>query len=236
MSRYAVHQQNLIGRDFVVGDIHGCFSRLAQMLDGIGFDESQDRLFSVGDLVDRGPESDQCLAWLNKPWFHAVRGNHEEMIIEAYLRGGDKDLSFANGGAWIYGLPEVEAQCYAALFDDLPFAMEVVAGNLRFGLVHAECPMGDWDWFKAALEQPSDGSIASASLEAAALWARTRISHEDSSKISGVDFVVVGHTPQAAPLCLGNVIYLDTGACFGRPLSMLCLNTMSIYVEERAAA
>ena len=54
MPRFA---QNTVGRDFAVGDIHGCFTELQRGLDAIGFDPSTDRLFSVGDLVDRGPES-----------------------------------------------------------------------------------------------------------------------------------------------------------------------------------
>ena len=54
MPRFA---QNTVGRDFAVGDIHGCFTELQRGLEAIGFDPSTDRLFSVGDLVDRGPES-----------------------------------------------------------------------------------------------------------------------------------------------------------------------------------
>ena len=51
MPRFA---QNTVGRDFAVGDIHGCFTELQRGLEAIGFDPSTDRLFSVGDLVDRG--------------------------------------------------------------------------------------------------------------------------------------------------------------------------------------
>ena len=49
--------QNPDGRDYVVGDIHGMFHHLEVLLNDIGFDEDCDRLFSVGDLVDRGPHS-----------------------------------------------------------------------------------------------------------------------------------------------------------------------------------
>ena len=58
------------GRDFVVGDIHGMFQHLTELLEQIEFDEGSDRLFSVGDLVDRGPESHRALEWLDKPWFY----------------------------------------------------------------------------------------------------------------------------------------------------------------------
>lgn len=42
---------NPVGRDFAMGDIHGCFTELQRGLDAIGFDAGTDRLFSVGDLV-----------------------------------------------------------------------------------------------------------------------------------------------------------------------------------------
>ena len=59
-------EANALGRDFAVGDIHGAFADLRRALDAIGFDEHRDRLFSVGDLVDRGPESEAALEWLKK--------------------------------------------------------------------------------------------------------------------------------------------------------------------------
>jgi serine/threonine protein phosphatase 1 len=52
---------NATGRDFAVGDIHGCFSALEAALRHVGFSPDSDRLFSVGDLVDRGSESDQVV-------------------------------------------------------------------------------------------------------------------------------------------------------------------------------
>ena len=46
---------NRRGRDLAVGDIHGYFALLQQALNRVGFDPVCDRLFSVGDLTDRGP-------------------------------------------------------------------------------------------------------------------------------------------------------------------------------------
>src|SRR5690606_8090567 len=66
--------RNTAGRDIAVGDIHGHFTALQRELDRIDFDPAVDRLFSVGDLVDRGPECEDVIKWLNYPWFHPVRG------------------------------------------------------------------------------------------------------------------------------------------------------------------
>ena len=48
---------NESGRDFVVGDVHGCFRTLEHALGALTFDPNLDRLFGVGDLVNRGPHS-----------------------------------------------------------------------------------------------------------------------------------------------------------------------------------
>ena len=71
-------KENWHGRDFVLGDLHGCLELLQIEMIKVGFNEETDRIFSVGDLVDRGPDSLKCLELVFEPWFHSVLGNHEE--------------------------------------------------------------------------------------------------------------------------------------------------------------
>ena len=73
---------NAEGRDFLVGDLHGHRGLFESELDDLGFDPACDRVFSVGDLIDRGPESLATLRLIEEPWFHAVLGNHELMLLE----------------------------------------------------------------------------------------------------------------------------------------------------------
>ena len=103
---------NARGRDFVVGDLHGCFGLLDRLLEHVRFDPASDRLFSVGDLVDRGPDSLRCVEFLASPWFYAVKGNHETLLLEffeSYLADGtmddwdrfpQSDVAL-NGGEWV---------------------------------------------------------------------------------------------------------------------------------------
>jgi serine/threonine protein phosphatase 1 len=74
MSKLLVLPANTTGRDFVCGDIHGCFDALDAQLEQLAFDAAMDRLISVGDLIDRGPRSADALHYLRKPWLHAVMG------------------------------------------------------------------------------------------------------------------------------------------------------------------
>lgn len=97
-------EKNEVGRDFVCGDIHGSYSCVQRFLDEIKFDASKDRLISVGDLVDRGPENEKCLGLLYEPWFHSVKGNHEELMQEFfyYYKNNPARENWweYNGGGW----------------------------------------------------------------------------------------------------------------------------------------
>ena len=111
---------NTAGRDFAVGDIHGHFTRLQAALDTVAFDPEIDRLFSVGDLVDRGPECRDVLEWLAKPWFHPVRGNHDDYVCR--FDTCDVENWVYNGGSWFAGLAWDEQREFAAQFRELPIA------------------------------------------------------------------------------------------------------------------
>lgn len=147
---------NTAGRDFVVGDLHGCLDLLNALMARIGFDADRDRLFSVGDLVDRGHASLEVLGLLRKPWFHAVRGNHEQMMVDFFRsqspqwikagflpRYGDAHHhSFLqNGGSWVIFLDGEQmadvVDLVANYVDELPFIISVGEGAGRFNVVHA---------------------------------------------------------------------------------------------------
>jgi Icc-related predicted phosphoesterase len=50
----------MASRTIVVGDIHGCYDELMELLDKVGFERS-DRVVSVGDLITKGPKSREVL-------------------------------------------------------------------------------------------------------------------------------------------------------------------------------
>lgn len=100
MERVKYGKNELGGRDFVCGDLHGSHTRLLAFMEHVKFDKNKDRMFSVGDLVDRGPENEQCLALLDEPWFFAVRGNHEQLMNDWYTNGPYGPYWAQNGGYW----------------------------------------------------------------------------------------------------------------------------------------
>jgi serine/threonine protein phosphatase 1 len=207
---------NRLGRDFMVTDIHGCYSLLEHLLKRVGFDENRDRLFIIGDLVDRGPENHRAIEWLQKPFVHVIRGNHDQMLLDAAQNGYDYNHE-NNGGEWYIEMmrdnPEL-AQEFEQHFSGLPFAIEVESlDGQRFGLVHGECPLFDWNDFTHALEHEEDPKRLH-NIVIAAIWMRSRIELGDVTPITGIDTVFVGHSVVEEVGQLGNTVYLDTGAVF----------------------
>jgi bis(5'-nucleosyl)-tetraphosphatase (symmetrical) len=68
---------------YVVGDIQGCLQPLRCLLRAVAFDPARDMLWSVGDLVNRGPKSLQTLRFLYamRDSLVAVLGNHDLHLL-----------------------------------------------------------------------------------------------------------------------------------------------------------
>lgn len=226
MSKLKRFEINTAGRDFAVGDIHGHFTKLQAALDAVSFNPATDRLFSVGDLIDRGPESALVLEWLAKPWFHAVQGNHEDMAVGFVRQALRDDLYMHNGGAWLMAKNQDEKAEYAVALSELPVAIEVETAAGLVGIVHADCPFPTWQMLKSWTEGDMPGMR---NIQEAVQWSRSRIATENHEGVSGVRAVIVGHTTTRHPAVLGNVYHIDTGAWMGRHFTLIDLGTLECY-------
>lgn len=184
--------RNQTGRDFVVGDVHGAFDTLKGAMRHAHFDITKDRLFVVGDLVDRGPGSERVLEFLAQPYVHAIRGNHDDDIANLGL----DELKLLgsvnwNGMGWISDVSDDRLLAIKDALSRLPIAMEVDTSRGRVGLVHAEVPIGmDWHTFTTRLEAGDVDCINSA------LTGRDRLQRQNASGVAGIDRLFVGHTIQ----------------------------------------
>lgn len=207
---YKYFDENKQGNDYVVGDIHGCYDELMAQLSKLNFDKTKDRLFSVGDLVDRGPKCVECLSLTQEPWFHSVLGNHEQMLLE---RKGDDHAMY--GDYWFITLPpekQNEMLCIAA---SLPIAIEVKVGSYQVGIVHGDCT-NQWEHCKLLTSKTPARTIAHYT------WSRTRAGYYDTFEhIEGIDHVFFGHTPASSVRRGANFSFIDTGAVFGGQLTVL---------------
>lgn len=177
--------RNPTGRDLVVGDVHGHLAQLQRQLDDIRFDPQSDRLFFLGDIVDRGPDSEALLEMVDQRTYFSVLGNHEAMMIAGYESPGSAGLHRANGGEWFYRLPDGERQQCVAAARRWPWAIEVDTGFGRAGLVHANVPDSSWTELLRQLRAMDRHWRSGAPLTARAvafaaqniLWKRTLILH-----------------------------------------------------------
>lgn len=71
---------------YVVGDIQGCFDPLQRLLDEVNFDPVSDKLWCVGDLVNRGPKSLKTLKFLYsiRNSLVTVLGNHDLHLLACF--------------------------------------------------------------------------------------------------------------------------------------------------------
>lgn len=226
---------NGYGRDFVVADLHGSYSALMQALGEVEFDRRCDRLFALGDLVDRGEESYQCLSLLREPWFYSILGNHEYMMLSALQQGMESnawEIWMNNGGYWFVQLAEDQYQNIKALLPqlvELPIALTLtVDGDKQVGLSHAQPPVFDWHKFTKSI-QPKEKEIWRA------LWGRDVVRSRIVTHVNGVCATFHGHTVISAPITLGNMHFLDTGAYIHNRVHLLEINKVLSRSAEQAA-
>ncbi|MEC6832986.1 metallophosphoesterase [Photobacterium toruni] len=219
-----VFNADMYNKLFFVGDLHGERELLESELDKIGFDKEHDLLVGVGDLIDRGTDSLWTLELINEPWFKSVRGNHEQMAIDAVCdlgydhreRGNRKGHWMNEGGIWFWQLaPEQRAfakrlinQC-----QQLPLILELHRHGKKIVVCHADYPLNEY-----VTSQPVP--------EINILCSRKRIrairgGDNESIIINGADLFVFGHTSLRKPLIIGNICYIDTGAVFSNKLTII---------------
>lgn len=208
---------NPSGRDFVVGDIHGAFDLVIAAMKAVGFDRAVDRLFTVGDLIDRGPGSHRVLEFLAQPYVYSIRGNHEDELLNLYEAGPpDEDiLKIAcryNGLQWWLSVEPAKRIEILDAISRLPLVIELDTPRGLVGFLHADVPQGmSWGVFRRALLAGDERTRETC------LWGRSRIKTRDQTGVPGIGRIFVGHTPDWKGIQrFGNVFAIDTAACFAQ--------------------
>ena len=146
------------GRVIAVGDIHGCARALDALLASLKL-QSDDQLITLGDYVDRGPDSravvDRLIMLHQSGQLIALRGNHELMMMRArdslaeekFWRhyGGDQAImSYAPPGR-AGKLDDVPAEHWRFMSSECRDWFETDTHLFVHAGVHALFPMGEQD-------------------------------------------------------------------------------------------
>lgn len=210
-------------RHFVFGDIHGRYATFHRLLELIRYDTSTDVIYSVGDLIDRGPDSASVVEFFQQPHCHSILGNHEQMVrnpsdwvpvwMNPWNGGPATCRSLEKQG---YDRDWLERFCHG-----LPICLDVgdESQESSFRLIHAECPL---DWSDSELLHYLSGSAQREIAEERLLWGRTDIANVIDCLESGNDeslsvaderssrAVFCGHTPVIDVVSAFNVHWIDT--------------------------
>ena len=186
-------------KTYAIGDLHGRVDLLNAALRFIGYEPC--KIVFLGDYIDRGPDSAKVVARLRagptegQEWV-CLRGNHEDMMVDAIL-GEGLDQWLMNGG---------DATCasYAMsddLLDDVEWmkSLPVMYEDDRFVYVHAGLFEGRED----------DRNITG--------WYRYRGAKGEAYKGKTV---VHGHTPVDHPEIFSERVNIDIGAAFSGRLAI----------------
>ena len=195
-----------MGRTVVVGDIHGCYDELQDLLDRVGLGPA-DRLVCVGDLVVKGEKNREVLdLFMSDARFSSVLGNHDRAVLRG-LRGAS-GLK-ASQERCVREL-EDDAARYAAFLGSLPALLDLGSHVVVHAGIRPGVPLG---------EQDEDDLVELRTL------GPDRTSREGVpwyEVYDGPQIVLFGHWP--APLRRGpRALGLDTGCVYGYRLTAYVL-------------
>lgn len=163
-------------RHLVLGDLHGRHATLAALLERVGHDPARDVVYAVGDLIDRGPDAVAVVERFGRERWHAVRGNHEQMILnparwrEVWERprngGRATRAALARHGR--------DLDWLAAFCRTLPVCLDVGEEGApgAFRLIHAESP---FDWPEERLVRTLARTGPGEPGESRLLWGRSDV-------------------------------------------------------------
>jgi diadenosine tetraphosphatase ApaH/serine/threonine PP2A family protein phosphatase len=191
-------------RTIVVGDIHGCFDELKDLLDVVRLTR-RDRVIAVGDLIVKGEKNRAVLdLFIDDKRFSSVIGNHDRAIRQ-FWRGEPIQLTSQQKKA----CEELEfgRERYSAYLRSLPYMIDL-GSHL---VVHAGVRPG----------VPLDRQMASDLTELRTMGANPsrRKGTPWYEVYLGEQIVLFGHWPAAEPRRAAKAIGLDTGCVYGGHLT-----------------
>jgi serine/threonine protein phosphatase 1 len=218
-------------RTFVIGDIHGQYNALMEVINKSNFNPKEDKLICLGDVCDIGRQTYHVIEYLRKlPNFVYVWGNHDGEWFRDYLNTGvELPVWIHQGGldtlfSYRFHNDETIPESHKDFINSgVPYHIETVDDKKSI-FVH-----GGFDPNKPIEEQSLHELI----------WNRQLISFAKYRRVRGYNQVFVGHTPTEAfgsfePIKFHNLWMLDTGAAWQGRLTIMDVKTKEFWQSKIA--
>jgi len=202
---------NISHRTIVVGDLHGCYDELIELLTTIDF-SANDRVVAVGDLTVKGPKSREILdLFIADRRFRSVLGNHDLALLR-FWRG--ERHKFTGAQKKTGRELEFDREKYSSFLSSLPLMIDLDSHLV----VHAGLRP----------DRPLDQQDADDLLELRTLGRKKRTSRKGTpwyDVYDGDKVVLFGHWPAPEPRRAPHAIGLDTGCVYGNRLTAYIVET-----------
>lgn len=227
-TKLANNKKEVHGPFDIIGDIHGCYDELCELLEKLGYEvdkvgakvynKQARKVVFLGDLVDRGPNSPQVLrlvmSMVKEGTAYCVLGNHDGKLLRK-LKGANVQV--------IHGL---ETTLEQLKHEPKAFIEEVI--TFLEGLVsHYVFDEGRLVVAHAGLKEKLHGR-ESKRIRDLAMYGETTGEKDEyglpirlnwSKDYSGAAWVVYGHTPRLHAKIINHTVNIDTGCVFGGKLT-----------------
>lgn len=226
-----------------IGDIHGSIDELKTLYKALGW-LSLDKIYHLGDLVDRGPDSGAVVAFCRENGIDGALGNHEESILKIWDRvqaGKDagcnddkrrtisqlsqEDVDYLKALPLWIDLPDLNTVLvHAGLWPSLPLHRQP-KNVVRCQMVHPD-KIGDTRWFGKDATGHRSGCTEEQNYEQG--WRRWMDVYDHPfDTIYGHSVFNQSNIQQRNGF--GRTIGIDTGSCFGGSLTAIIIGDSELW-------
>ena len=239
-----------IPKRFVVGDVHGQYYALKQVLKKAKFDYDKDSLICLGDVVDGGKYTKQCIDELMKiKNLIYVMGNHDEWFVKFMESGWREEIWLQQGGCATlesYGAKCKEGQKWdvASIIDvtglKIPVKHKHFFDNAKYyheednmlfvhGGINPKLPIDmqnkhDLVWDRELIQRCQNGLKTK--------WDKIFVGHTCTQSIMVKDIYGLNYSGETKPLNFGNLWCVDCGVGFRGKLCMQNIDTLEYFLSD----
>jgi len=227
-------------KTFVLGDIHGAYKALMQVIEKSKIDYKNDILISLGDTADGWPDVPKCFDELLKfKNLIYILGNHDKWLLEYFKYGLLPDIWVQQGG-------QASLDAYWSLTDNkderinkhrelLTHALPYYHDSHRnYFFVH-----GGFDWHQPLEEHTLENFIWDRQMfSVACMWERQNKNLIKKIRFPNYKQIFIGHTatshdfPDMKPVHVSNLWNLDQGAGWRGKLTLMNIDTFEYFQSD----